>query len=74
MNVPYFMSNKEWYYRSQRTGKFVLTPKAPPEAIKSFNEYLAKEENRLLNSDDEIKNICMNIRNAYRKNIKQASD
>lgn len=36
---PYFMSNKEWYFYNEKTGKFELTEKATSKAIKSFKEF-----------------------------------
>ena len=39
--MPYFMKNKEWYYRDPNDGEYgyKLTDKAPPEAIKSYEEF-----------------------------------
>lgn len=41
---PYFMKNSEWYYYDPNDGErgYKLTPQAPPEAIKSYNEFYAK--------------------------------
>ena len=39
---PYFMSNPEWYKEvslEESDRGYVLTDKAPPEAVKSYNEY-----------------------------------
>ena len=35
---PYFMTNEEWYHYDVKTRKLTLTDKAPPEAIKSYEE------------------------------------
>ncbi len=37
--LPYFMVNSDWYYVSEDEPKYLLTDKAPPEAIKSYNEF-----------------------------------
>lgn len=36
---PYFMKNKEWYYFDENEFKYKLTANAPPEAVKSYNEF-----------------------------------
>lgn len=36
---PYFMTNKEWYTYDEVEEKYVLTDKAPQEAIDSYNEF-----------------------------------
>ena len=41
INMPYFMTNKEWFTEDSKTGETKLTEKAPPEAVKSFKEYKA---------------------------------
>jgi len=33
------MVNSDWYYVSEDEPKYLLTDKAPPEAIKSYNEF-----------------------------------
>jgi hypothetical protein len=42
--MPYFMTNKEWYYYDEVEEMFKLTDKAPPEAVKSYEEFYAEEE------------------------------
>ena len=37
--TPLFAKNKEWYYFDEEQGKCVLTDKAPPEAVKSYEEF-----------------------------------
>ena len=41
INMPYFMTNKEWFTEDSKTGETKLTEKAPPEAVKSFKKYKA---------------------------------
>ena len=41
---PYFMENKEWYYFDEEEFCYKLTDKAPPEAIKSYDDFYALEE------------------------------
>ncbi len=41
IDMPYFLTNKEWFTENPKTGKFKLTDKAPPEAVKSFKQYQA---------------------------------
>ncbi len=37
--VPYFMTNSEWYYYDEKEEIFKLTNKATEEAKKSYEEY-----------------------------------
>lgn len=38
-SIPYFMTNKEWYYFDEKDNyKLKLTDKAPPEAVKNYKE------------------------------------
>lgn len=37
--LPYFMTNKEWYYFDEEAFCYKLTDKATEEAIKSYNEF-----------------------------------
>ena len=39
MIVPYFFTNKEWYYYDEKEEIYKLTNKATEEAIRSYNEY-----------------------------------
>lgn len=41
---PYFMENKEWYYFDEEEFCYKLTDKAPPEAIKSYDDFYVLEE------------------------------
>lgn len=38
-DIPYFLENKEWYYRDEEEGIYKLTDKAPPEAVRSYEEF-----------------------------------
>ncbi len=39
VDMPYFMTNKEWYYYDEKAEKYKLTTKAPQKAINSYNEF-----------------------------------
>ena len=39
--APYFMKNQEWYYFDEENFCYKLTDKAPPDAVKSYNEFYA---------------------------------
>lgn len=39
MDVPYFFTNKEWYYYDEEADIYKLTDKATKEAIESYNEF-----------------------------------
>lgn len=46
IEMPYFITNKEWYYYDEKDEIFKLTDKAPKDAIESykiFYEELQKE-------------------------------
>lgn len=34
--MPYFMTNSEWFFYDKRKRKYILTKKAPVEAIESY--------------------------------------
>ena len=36
--MPYFMKNKDWFYENDN-GYLCLTDVAPPEALKSYEEF-----------------------------------
>lgn len=40
IDMPYFMTNKEWYYFDFQKRIFVLTEKAPQRAKESYDEFL----------------------------------
>lgn len=43
--VPYFLTNKEWYYYDEKEEKFKLTDKATEKAKKSYYEsYKIKDD------------------------------
>ena len=39
IDMPYFMTNKEWFYFDYKNRKFMLTNKAPKEAKESYKEF-----------------------------------
>lgn len=40
VDMPYFMTNDEWYYFDFDKLRYVLTDKAPEKAKESYNEYI----------------------------------
>ena len=46
-DVPYFFTNKEWYYYDEKEEIYKLTDKAPKEAIDSYNEFYEEDEEDL---------------------------
>lgn len=60
MEIPYFMTNKEWYRENDDPNDpnypfgFKLTDKAPPEAVKSFEEYNEQMKSNTKNDNDLI--------------------
>lgn len=45
LDMPYFMTNKEWYRFDYDKDTFVLTEKAPEKAKKSYEEYIKEIKN-----------------------------
>ena len=43
-DMPYFMSNKDWYTFDFEKRRFVLTEKAPEKAKESYAEYLKRKD------------------------------
>ena len=43
---PYFMTNSEWYYYDEDTGRYKLTDKAPVKARNSYKEFYSELEKR----------------------------
>lgn len=39
VNVPYFFTNKEWYYYDEKEEIYKLTKKATKKAIESYKEF-----------------------------------
>lgn len=37
--LPYFMENEKWYYYDEKEHMYKLTASAPPEAVKSYEEF-----------------------------------
>lgn len=42
--MPYFMTNKDWYYYDEEESIFKLTNNATQEAIKSYEEYYSTQD------------------------------
>lgn len=51
--MPYFMTNEEWYKFDEVQFKYVLTDKAPQEAIDSYNEFYKGLETQFDEDFDE---------------------
>ena len=46
VDMPYFMTNNEWFYFDLKKKKYVLTDKAPDKAKKSYKEFYKIIEGR----------------------------
>lgn len=46
---PYFMTNKDWFKFDEEEYKYILTEKAPKEAVESYEEFY-----NLIDSTDEV--------------------
>ena len=55
--IPYFLTNKEWYREDEIEGKYVLTDKAPQEAIDSYNEFYKALETQFDEDFDETSDL-----------------
>ena len=44
---PLFMNNEKWYYYDNKEEKYMLTQEAPPEAVKSHEEFYRLVDNEL---------------------------
>lgn len=44
LSKPYFMRNTDWYKFDEEKFKYVLTDKAPKNAVESYNEFYEKVE------------------------------
>jgi hypothetical protein len=44
LDMPYFMTNDEWYYFDYQKRKYVLTDKAPEKAKDSYKEFYKEVE------------------------------
>ena len=42
--MPYFLSNEEWYYHDEIEFMYKLTEKAPPEAVQSYIEFYSDDD------------------------------
>lgn len=46
--LPYFMTNDDWFYFDEAEWKYKLTQNAPQEAVDSYNEhYKLLEQNKI---------------------------
>lgn len=52
MDIPYFMTNKEWFYHDEKDFCYKLTDKAPPEAVKSYEKFYDDKIN--VDQDGEV--------------------
>ena len=43
-DIPYFMTNKDWFYFDEAEWKYKLTDSAPEKARKSYAEFYAGEK------------------------------
>lgn len=69
LDMPYFMTNEEWYIKSEEKGMYLLTEKAPKEAQESYKEFYEALYNSQNYSDKfEIKNINDYIYKLTQKN------
>jgi hypothetical protein len=39
LEMPYFMTDKEWFYFDEKEWKYKLTEKATKEAMESYKEF-----------------------------------
>lgn len=39
IDMPYFMTNEEWYYFDYKNRKYMLTDEAPDKAKRSYKNY-----------------------------------
>ena len=44
LTVPYFVTNKEWYYYDEKEEIFKLTQKATDKAKQSYIQYYSKND------------------------------
>lgn len=44
LDMPYFMTNDEWYYFDYQKRKYVLTDKAPEKAKDSYKQFYKEVE------------------------------
>ena len=54
---PYFMENEEWYTFDEINFKYVLTDKAPQEAVDSYNEFYKGIETQFDEDFDESSDL-----------------
>lgn len=46
------MQNPDWYYASENEPGYLLTKKAPPEAVRSYNEFYGDDISEDENGDE----------------------
>ena len=56
-SVPYFMTNEDWYYHDAEEWRYKLTPKAPIEAIKSYDKLYNNESEGTSKITDNLINV-----------------
>ena len=62
--TPFFITNDAWYTYDDENEMWVLTDKAPLEAVKSYEEYYAEDDVRLegleeLRENPEKAHFCL---------------
>jgi hypothetical protein len=48
IDMPYFMTNEEWYYFDYKSRKYMLTDKAPKKAKDSYEQYYKEVEHEYI--------------------------
>lgn len=46
MEIPYFMTNEDWFYFDEEEFCLKLTEKAPPKAIKSYKKFYRQRKRK----------------------------
>ena len=75
MKIFYFLQNEDWYTYDDELERYVLTDKAPPEAIESYNEFYAERDEHLVGLEElrenpekvlaEFDETCKRLREIY---------
>ena len=73
--TPFFITNDAWYTYDDENEMWVLTDKAPLEAVKSYEEYYAEDDVRLEGLEElrenpekalaEFDETCKRLREIY---------
>lgn len=53
IDMPYFMTNEEWFFLDAEKRKYVLTEKAPEKAKNSYEQYY-KELSEHSESEEDV--------------------